>query len=721
MGSSSHQVLRTRVPTCLSGPYRHAFYAEGATAVETLRRRHEFVEHVLRLLVAFMAGQDHRGGPVKGLLKTIGRPSVGAWFNCADGLASRLGADHPVVGPIAGVLRDASGAETAASRAIRELTANRNETAHFREDASRAQLKSLRKPLRALLAALEAFRDIDVFAVGRVDVIERPPRAEVHRLRGLEPHRMPDIEWPSGLCKGEPWMLDGDGNAHSLAPWLLVDWRSVPTSLVLERWDDEGPHYWSERLDKGCAIPDDFVDRLRPEQLTEIREPVHLGLGADILRAPVSPRPELPGLRLERKLGEGASGEVWLAHRDHERVAVKLLKPELTSDHHQRERMRREHEVLRTLNEVGIPRAIDFIDDDEHGPVLVMQYIEGERLDACCARSPMSPDRAQMLVEDLLRTLIATHARGIWHRDIKPQNIVLRHEVPFLLDFGIASVRDAAYLTRTFARMGTLAYAPPEQIHGGEVGAWSDLFSVARVLGFAVTASSDPKRHVDALPSGLLSVYTRATQDRSNDRFASADEMLRVLKSVKTGGAPVHTGMTLAGAWAIGEEVGRPVPQVWAFRAFTESGRQATVLVALGEGEGRLRQAVAALNSGERRALGATTPVRSDGCTWCVLEVETPMVAIQKLFHPRPKPPPRRPTPEAAEAPAPDPPTSSTEKKEEGTNWGTIGLAAGVTALAGLFGAAAAATNLEKQKKKREMRQRRAAQLAARGKKGKDS
>ncbi|WP_437736479.1 protein kinase domain-containing protein [Sorangium sp. So ce1335] len=208
-----------------------------------------------------------------------------------------------------------------------------------------------------------------------------------------------------------------------------------------------------------------------------------------------------PGERLgaryiiERQAGKGGLGTVYRA-RDGESgapVAIKVIR-EPTAD--KRSRFAREARALAALSHPCIVRYIAHGQTPDGELYLVMEWLEGEDLGARLARGRLGPAAALKVVTRVAEGLASAHARGIVHRDIKPQNIFLRDgelERATIVDLGLARLADAtASLTRTGATVGTPSYMAPEQVIGeGEVDARADIYALGCVL-FACLAGRPP-------------------------------------------------------------------------------------------------------------------------------------------------------------------------------------------------------------------------------------
>jgi serine/threonine-protein kinase len=194
--------------------------------------------------------------------------------------------------------------------------------------------------------------------------------------------------------------------------------------------------------------------------------------------------------RLDRLLGEGGMGQVWLASRAdglyQRRVALKLLRPGLT-DTNLRLRFTRERQILARLAHPHIARLLDAGVTTEGVPYLALEYVDGEPItDYCRALDTPIAQRLRMF-QQVCDAVSHAHANLIVHRDLKPSNILVTPagEVR-LLDFGIAKLLDSEVpvieQTRTGMRAFTLHYAAPEQIRGEPVTTMTDVYSLGVVL-----------------------------------------------------------------------------------------------------------------------------------------------------------------------------------------------------------------------------------------------
>ncbi|WP_280406728.1 serine/threonine-protein kinase, partial [Nocardia carnea] len=281
--------------------------------------------------------------------------------------------------------------------------------------------------------------------------------------------------------------------------------------------------------------------------------------------------------RLERLLGQGGMGQVWLAHADPargrpgRRVALKLLPAELAADPTYRSRFEREAELAARLRDRHLV-AIHAHGELDGRLFIEMEYVEGEDLSRILHRGPLPPERAVAIVTQTAAALDAAHRAGLVHRDVKPSNIVVRRDgVVYLIDFGIAHGAGSTALTASGLAVGTWAYMAPERFTG-ETDFRADIYSLGCVLfeclaGIRPFGDTDPARQmhdhltttppsvralVPGIPDRLDAAITRALAKEPGDRFSSAGEFARAaatalgvaspLPAASSGHATEHPG-----------------------------------------------------------------------------------------------------------------------------------------------------------------------------------
>ncbi|HEY8183982.1 MAG TPA: protein kinase [Thermoanaerobaculia bacterium] len=265
----------------------------------------------------------------------------------------------------------------------------------------------------------------------------------------------------------------------------------------------------------------------------------------------------LGSYRLIDRLGAGGMGEVWRAEdtRLLREVAIKILSERIANDPEWKARFLREARTIAQMNHPNIA-TIYSIEQEAEKLFIVMELVEGESLGTVLAKGPLPPADAVRIIRHVAEALAEAHEKGIVHRDVKPDNIIVGKRGTKVLDFGIAkqlvSTTDSPTLTQAGLIVGTPFYMSPEQALGRPVDARSDLFSLGVVLyealagrrpyeGESVTETmmniimqEPPDLSVVApsLPPSLADVVNRALQKKPERRFGSAGEMIDALSRV---------------------------------------------------------------------------------------------------------------------------------------------------------------------------------------------
>src|SRR5437867_1975 len=166
-------------------------------------------------------------------------------------------------------------------------------------------------------------------------------------------------------------------------------------------------------------------------------------------------------------------------------VAVKFLHPWIAA---QKAFLTRFETEARAMSRLGHPNCVSVLDFGVEGaPYLVMDFVTGKTLREVIEQGRLPPDRALLVIRQLLAGLTHAHAQGIVHRDLKPENVVLSEEEGLqdhlrILDFGLAKLRDGPAMTAGLA-VGTPSYMSPEQTGAaGAIDARSDLYAVGVLL-----------------------------------------------------------------------------------------------------------------------------------------------------------------------------------------------------------------------------------------------
>ncbi|HKH23098.1 MAG TPA: protein kinase [Solirubrobacterales bacterium] len=282
--------------------------------------------------------------------------------------------------------------------------------------------------------------------------------------------------------------------------------------------------------------------------------------------ASLPPGSPFGGYRVERVLGHGGMGIVYLARQlELERpVALKVIRPELAHDRHFRARFRSES---RTAASIHHPRVVTVFAAGELDGLLyvAMRYVPGEDLGrSIAARGLIRPERAAELIAQVGDGLDAVHAAGLVHRDVKPANVIVEdpgrdgRAGAFLTDFGLAKAAAATDgLTATGEVIGSVDYMAPEQIESGPIDARTDVYALGCVLFHALSgrvpyaereSSAKMWAHLNepppaagsttaGVPRGLDAVIRRAMAKDPAERFPSAGDLGRAALAAVRGEA----------------------------------------------------------------------------------------------------------------------------------------------------------------------------------------
>ncbi|GAA1895173.1 hypothetical protein GCM10009716_01310 [Streptomyces sodiiphilus] len=195
--------------------------------------------------------------------------------------------------------------------------------------------------------------------------------------------------------------------------------------------------------------------------------------------------------KLHRRLGAGGMGVVYLgSDRRGQRVALKVIRPDLAEDQEFRSRFAREVSAARRIRG-GCTARLVAADLDADRPWFATQYVPGPSLhDKVMTEGPLPASETAAIGAALAEGLLAVHEAGVVHRDLKPSNILLSPKGPRIIDFGIAWSTGASTLTRVGTAVGSPGFLAPEQVRGAAVTAATDVFSLGATLAYAALADS---------------------------------------------------------------------------------------------------------------------------------------------------------------------------------------------------------------------------------------
>lgn len=249
-------------------------------------------------------------------------------------------------------------------------------------------------------------------------------------------------------------------------------------------------------------------------------------------------------------IGQGGMADVFLAVDTilNRQVAIKILRADLSTDTVSILRFEREAQAAAALAHPNIVEIYDVGDYKGHH-YIVMEYVSGKTLKQVIrSRGPLVNEEAVDIMKQLCSAVSEAHARGIIHRDIKPQNVILKADGSVkILDFGIATAKGSMQLTQANNVMGSVHYLAPELAKGEQASPQSDIYALGIVLyemlagdvpfkadqavQIALKHMREPMPDVRminaAVPQSVANIITRATAKDPSHRYRSAKEMLQ--------------------------------------------------------------------------------------------------------------------------------------------------------------------------------------------------
>lgn len=352
------------------------------------------------------------------------------------------------------------------------------------------------------------------------------------------------VRAPEDLCRDCPELLE------PLRERIQVLAR-LGTVLDLTGYGKEENAETRRDPDPGKSSSDEFWDKIKK-------------------RSGERPMPSPPGFEIQRELGRGGMGMVYLARQTalDRLVAVKMLLGGARARPKDLARFEIEARAVARLHHPHIVQIYD-VGTVEDCPFLVLEYMEGGDLDGALAGRTLSPARAASLLEVLARAVHHAHQSGVIHRDLKPGNVLLTYrkqsadgEVELgdakITDFGLARrLGQKNNLTGTGAILGTPAYMAPEQAAGRNerVGPGTDIYALGAILYQVLTGvpplegESDwettrkvledppvpPSRHRPEIPAELDSICLRCLRKEPADRYLGADQLADDLRRFLAG------------------------------------------------------------------------------------------------------------------------------------------------------------------------------------------
>ena len=267
------------------------------------------------------------------------------------------------------------------------------------------------------------------------------------------------------------------------------------------------------------------------------------------------PNPLPSRYRIIEEVGQGGMAVVYRAQDEvlRREVAVKVLHPHLLAEAESRARLQREAQAVAKLNHDGILQVFDYSGDDAESSFIVTEFIDGQTLKQfLVSRKIAVPELGALIIIEVGTALDHAHSVGIIHRDVKPENVMVRKDGAVkLMDFGVAQVIDLERMTVTGQILGSPAYMAPEVLDGKTLDFRSDVFSLGVMLYQMTTGVlpfagknphevlkriaegrfADPRTVCSRVSDQLARVITRSLARNPADRYPRLGPMLDDLRA----------------------------------------------------------------------------------------------------------------------------------------------------------------------------------------------
>lgn len=239
------------------------------------------------------------------------------------------------------------------------------------------------------------------------------------------------------------------------------------------------------------------------------------------------------GFTVYEIIGSGTFKQVFRADYRGSEIALKIMR---LQGGQIEQRNRREIELMHEINSPYVAKVIDFnFGGLNYEPYVAEEYISGKSLDKWLKEDNLTLQNLLKIMDDIFKALLECASRNIVHRDVKPQNILIRaNQDAVLTDFGLARPLNESTITASGITIGTVAYAPPEFIRykSNQISQTSDLFSLG-IMAYWILTATHPFIHVDDIPYDIQMLENKAVPAHEIDNSIPIELSKFIMKLIR--------------------------------------------------------------------------------------------------------------------------------------------------------------------------------------------